>query len=234
MLSKELIQREVVRIQVSDLQTPDRLTIQIMEGYPVQQLAHLLCDLHAYQPGPQLHEPWVHELICAKYEGAWYRGQVLRIDNRQSIAVHFIDYGNVEIIMNRNEVGKITKQLAHYPILGIVCCLANVGGVANQAGWMNWVTHVLPHLGQIYMNIVSKIETGYQVELLHSDSPMSALTINQELVEQGILQQARNTCLQHQMSQLALETPKLPRLIGVPKCQIEWWTTQWRLCSQNN
>ena len=126
-----------VRVRVSDAASPRDVTIQVLQDDSLTALQSLGDALAAcFAEYRDSYVPQCGEIVCARFalDNAWYRAEVLSIDRAARISVRFVDFGNSDAL-NVESVARITPELCAYPMLGIKCRLAGVGGMANDRSW---------------------------------------------------------------------------------------------------
>ena len=126
-----------VRVRVSDASSPHNVTVQVLQDdslTALQALGDALAACFTEYRGS--YAPQCGEIVCAKFalDNAWYRAEVVSVTDDAGISVRFVDFGNSDTL-NSESVAKITPELCAYPVLGIKCQLAGVGGMANDRSW---------------------------------------------------------------------------------------------------
>ena len=55
----------------------------------------------------------------------WYRAVIRSVDG-DDISVFYVDYGNATVV-NQNQIGSLSAELALYPAMGVLCSLTGIG-----------------------------------------------------------------------------------------------------------
>ncbi|GFY40548.1 tudor domain-containing protein 1 [Trichonephila inaurata madagascariensis] len=87
--------------------------------------------------------PEVGDLICAKFiDDIWYRGSVKKVsENDNSCEIHFIDYGNSEIISLEN-MKVLPNSLCTFPVLSVPLKFRDIEKLQDQITTGKTVFHV--------------------------------------------------------------------------------------------
>ena len=122
-----------MKVRVTDAYSPSYITVQVLQGVSLAGLTALDDALNdSFGEYFSSYVPQKGELVCAMFSqnSCWYRGEVLAFTADRNVRVKFIDYCNSDEVTPRS-VAKITPALCAYPMFGITCRLADVGGMAS-------------------------------------------------------------------------------------------------------
>ncbi|XP_067938858.1 ATP-dependent RNA helicase TDRD9-like [Watersipora subatra] len=107
------------------------------------------------QSSPMLN-PVVEALCIAPYCGDFYRGRVKAVSG-ESVQVHFIDYGNTELV-SVNHVKQLLPQFRQLEPLAMECALAHLKPPNPSQGWPPQVNEIFSQMvlyKQVYCKIYS-------------------------------------------------------------------------------
>ncbi|KAK2183308.1 hypothetical protein NP493_317g02007 [Ridgeia piscesae] len=182
-LEKAGLPRDVgqVKVRVTDAYSPSSITVQVLQGDSLAGLTALGDALNdSFCDYSSSYVPQKGELVCAKFsqDNCWYRAEVLAVTADRNIRVKFIDYGNSDEV-TPGSVAKITPALCVYPVFGITCHLADVGGMASGRVWDPTLVHPFEMLS---LTVESSATDGYAVKLYNDTD-----CLNVSLVNSGML-----------------------------------------------
>ena len=170
-----------VKVRVTDAYSPSCITVQVLQGDSLAGLTALGDALNnSFGDYSSSYVPQKGELACAKFsqDSCWYRAEVLAVTADRNIRVKFIDYGNSDEV-TPGSVAKITPALCAYPVFGITCRLADVGGMASGRVWDPTLVHPFEMLS---LTVESSVADGYAVKLYNDTD-----CLNVSLVNSGML-----------------------------------------------
>ena len=122
-------------VMVTEICDPSDFWIQVGDLSTLRELEMISQKMNEYcESSPQCRElPVLGQLCCARFseDGMWYRARVVEFFTKMSFRVHFVDYGNGEVV-NVSSVRPFKRDFMHVPSQGIHCCLIgferSVGG----------------------------------------------------------------------------------------------------------
>lgn len=95
------------RVMVTYVTPELKLNVQFSEqGAKVEQLQSELREIFSQTKPVGGHAPKKGELLAARFTGdnEWYRARVEKIEGNNRVSVHFIDYGNREVITDMSRL----------------------------------------------------------------------------------------------------------------------------------
>ena len=122
-------------VMVTEICDPSDFWIQVGDLSTLRELEMMSQKMNEYcESSPQCRElPVLGQLCCTRFseDGMWYRARVVEFFTKMSFRVHFVDYGNGEVV-NVSNVRPFKRDFMHVPTQGIHCCLIgfekSVGG----------------------------------------------------------------------------------------------------------
>ena len=93
------------------------------DNYRMQKMSQKMNEYCEGSPQSSM-LPVLGQLCCAKFseDGMWYRARVDACLSLTSLGVHFLDYGNKEVVSVSN-VRPFKRDFMHVPAQAIHCCL---------------------------------------------------------------------------------------------------------------
>ncbi|XP_060063570.1 maternal protein tudor-like [Ylistrum balloti] len=169
--------------------TPEEFYCQLTNQESIQALSLLQQNIMLHcameNTNPEF-RPEVGELCCARFTDlSWYRAVVMKIFQDDTLLVHFIDFGNSEIVA-RETVRPISPEYTELPITAFKCSLHGVMPIgktwSKEASDKLW-TYSGPRL---MIEIFDKVGDLHIVDLSAEDSKVS-----DNLVDSGFANRAQ-------------------------------------------
>ena len=111
---------------VTEIHDPSDFWIQVGDLTTLRELERVSQKMNDYceSSPPSSELPELGQLCCAKFseDGMWYRARVVEFLIQTSFRVHFVDYGNEEVVSVAN-VRAFKRDFMHVPAQAIHCCL---------------------------------------------------------------------------------------------------------------
>ena len=111
---------------VTEIHDPGDFWIQVGDLTMLRELEKMSQKMNEYcESSPQSSVlPELGQLCCAKFseDGMWYRARVDALLTLTSLGVHFLDYGNKEVVSVSN-FRPFKRDFMHVPAQAIHCCL---------------------------------------------------------------------------------------------------------------
>ena len=111
---------------VTEIHDPSDFWIQVGDLTTLRELERVSQKMNDYceSSPPSSELPELGQLCCAKFseDGMWYRARVVEFLTQTSFRVHFVDYGNEEVVSVAN-VRAFKRDFMHVPAQAIHCCL---------------------------------------------------------------------------------------------------------------
>ncbi|XP_064630830.1 uncharacterized protein LOC135489410 isoform X5 [Lineus longissimus] len=115
--------------------------------------------------------PKCQEMVIAQWQGSWYRAAVVNVLDPQQIQVHFIDYGNDDVVSVK-DVRKFCSEFMT-PAMAIACSLANVKPPAGRVNkeQVDLYKSLVPADGRFMLKVICTAESSASVELYEFENP---------------------------------------------------------------
>lgn len=178
---------------ISDVESPDVFFIQMLTQEKVQSLKQLSEDLNAhynstsyppFQPQPKL-------MCVGQFSGSsdWCRAFVESVTLDGSVHVHYLDYGNSEVLP-LSQVRPLAKDFQKFPPMALKCSLSGIQP-AHSGGWSDGtparesMLSLVPLFSRVKVKVIRKEDGLLVIDVTSPESP-SQETLSQFLVSQGI------------------------------------------------
>ena len=118
-------------VVVTEVVSPGEFWVQVAEVSTGMELDKMSRRMLEYcQSSPSFSQPPVlGQICCAKFseDGSWYRARVIHVPGKGSLRVHFLDYGNQEVLP-LSELCPFKEEFQYLPAQAIRCCLVGYEG----------------------------------------------------------------------------------------------------------
>ena len=118
-------------VVVTEVVSPGEFWVQAGEVNTLMELDKMTRKMHEYCKSCLLftQPPVLGQICCAKFseDGSWYRARVIHVPSPNSLGVHFIDYGNQEVVPV-SELRPFKQEFQYLPAQAIRCCLVGFEG----------------------------------------------------------------------------------------------------------
>lgn len=174
---------------ITHVSSPSSIFVQVLSHDVVQMMTQLSADLNAhYNAASYPHFQAKANQMCAGFfseSGDWCRGFIELVNPDHSVHVHYLDYGNSEVLPC-TQVRPLEKQFLQVPPMAIKCSLSGILP-AHPNGWsadaQEAILSQAPQNSRVHARVVKK-ERG----LLFVDVslPESQESLGQFLIRQGL------------------------------------------------
>lgn len=82
----------------------------------------------------EVSEPTVGQPCIGQYLDDWYRAEIIRHHQEDTVEVLFVDYGNREVV-TKSQVKVINSDLTELPVQSFQCRLHSIMSVADDGSW---------------------------------------------------------------------------------------------------
>ena len=180
---------------VTVVDSPDSLWCQLDD--PENKLEQLMSEIDNYYSKLEneelaLQAPTPGDMCCGQYtaDDVWYRAEVQEVCNDGNISVHFVDYGNDELLPS-TRVKKLLEQFQVLPAQAVNCSLFGVEPV-NGGSWSEDANEKFHDLCSD-KSLVGKVWTVNQLVLeveLTDKEDRAGMSLNSQLIAAGLAREA--------------------------------------------
>ncbi|OCT71271.1 hypothetical protein XELAEV_18034249mg [Xenopus laevis] len=165
-----------VDVSVCMFYSPDEFYCQLCNEKDTKSLEEVNRSLgqHCLMSLSTKCNPRAGDIFCAFFsgDGNWYRAMVIDVEQK-TIKVRFMDYGNTEELQ-ADKLCDIPPKFLELPFQAVRCSLAGVKPVRDKWDRDSIIAFRTSVAGvKLKAKAVSKIDSGYRVELVASDSGSS-------------------------------------------------------------
>lgn len=179
--------------KITDFASPNLFFIQILTPEKVQILKQLSEDLNSHYNGASYppFQPQSNLMCVGLFSGSgdWCRAFIDSVTPDGSVLVHYLDYGNSEVLSS-SQLRPLEKDFQQPPPMALRCSLSGIRP-AHSSGWSNTaresVLSLVPLCSRLKVKVIRK-ENGSLVIDATSPSSPSQETLSQFLVSKGIAQ----------------------------------------------
>ncbi|CAC5408616.1 TDRD1_4_6_7 [Mytilus coruscus] len=178
------------RFLITYVVDPTEFYCQMADPNEIQKLATLMqgmmcrCEIEDPDPG---FRPQIGDLVCAFYpsDGNWYRGNVVEAYQNNTYLVHYLDFGNSELL----EAKQIRSMLPEYiemPLLAFKCSLPDLVPVGPS--WDTAAKEKLKIFQAVSLDaeIVRREGETYIVNLAHTEEESKQIIdVSKQLITDG-------------------------------------------------
>jgi hypothetical protein len=160
--------------------TPADFYIQSTDEHSVMNLTRVMTRLkEACNETARLDSfPVKGEVIAARYsDGNWYRGEVIELKSDNRILVHFVDYGNTNVV-NVCDICSLPADVYALPKQAVHCGIDRLHGNGENGHWSDisakWFnSNCVEHAFILKYIYKSEIDACWQVDLMNKEREQS-------------------------------------------------------------
>ena len=178
---------------ITDIASPHLLFIQILTHEKVQSFKQLSEDLNAHYTDASYppFQPQSNLMCVGLFSGSgdWCRAFIESVRPDGSVHVHYLDYGNSEVLLS-SQVRPLAKDFQQSPPMALRCSLSGICPV-HSSGWSEaareLVLSQVPLFSRVKVKVIRKGNGWLVIDATSPNSP-SQETLSKFLVSQGIAQ----------------------------------------------
>lgn len=165
--SMDIFMGEELDVMVISANSPNDIICQRLDCLEhLTKIMNMSGEYHGYS---ESYIPTEGEIVACLYDrdAMWYRAEVQKITNQNSIEVRYIDYGNCETVAT-SHLAKLAEEYHNVPVLGLRTRLSGIGSMVPDAQWQE---HLLE---KEFKMVIADIEDRIlDVEYIHTDTDSS-------------------------------------------------------------